>query len=156
MAILEATLATELENLVPTATAPEAVQAMADAYGVYMSDAVCNGITILSVSALVTAMAGAMSFPNTGSAADAGAAFQAGVVAFWAAMVAAPATYFTAAIGITVPPNLSTLGTALASTFGSNLTKSLEDSAAAMAADIHTVSLGGFGVFTGPVSFPIL
>lgn len=156
MALLEATLASELENLAPTDNASAAVQAMADAYGVYFADAVCNGIAIMSVTAPTAAMASAMAFPVPGSPAGAGAVYQSGVVAFWAVIVAAPATYFTAAIGITPPPTLETLGAAMASTFTGNVGLSLADSAAAMACDLHAATIGGLGVFGGPASFTIV
>ena len=147
MTLSQSKLATELENLVPTSDASAAVQEMADAYGTYMADAQSNAETILTVTTAVTAMKNAMTFPVPGTAAGAGAVFQAGVQAFWDVIFAAPVTHFATATGITLPPNLGDLGGDLETTFGSNVGKSLADSAAAMAADIHAVSVGGFAIF---------
>ncbi len=156
MALSESTLADELENLTPTTDADAAVQTLADAYGDYMSDAVSNGIPILTVTAAVEAMADAMEFPLPGTASAAATAIAAGVSAFWAAMVSAPATYFTAATVITPPAGLSGLAAALQSVLVSNVGLSLADSAATMADPMHSASAAGTATFPGPVVFALV
>lgn len=151
MALLQVTLADELEALAPTTSAPAAVQTLADAYGAYMAGAVANGIPIVTTSAAVSAMAGAMTFPTSGTPAGAAAVLVGGVQAFWAAMVAAPATYFAGATVITPPAGLTGLAAALSAVFAANVGLSLEDSADAMAGAIHTASLGGTATFPGPL-----
>ena len=150
MALTESTLASELEALVPTTDAAAAVQTLADAYAAYMDGASSDGVPIQNTATAATAMAGAMSFPTAGTASGAGTALSAGVQAFWAAMVAAPATYFPAATVITPPAALAALAAALTTVFGDNVGSTLEDSAAAMAGVIHTASLGGTATFPGP------
>lgn len=151
MARLEATLASEIEALTPTTNAAGAVQTLADAYGVYMADAEANGVPIENVATGVAAMASAMSFPVPSTPAEAGTQLANGVSAFWAAMVAAPATFFPGATAITTPPALADLAPNLATVFAANVGRSLEGCAAALADAMDTASTGGTATFPGPV-----
>ncbi len=153
MALLESKLATELEVLTPTTDAAQAVLDLADAYGNYFADAESNSITILTVSAAVTAMSGAMSFPLPGSAAAGAASISAGVAAFWAVLVAAPAAHFTGATLIVIPTGLAGLTAALTSAIPTTVGLTTAQGAAIMAADMHAASIGpvaGNATFPGP------
>lgn len=155
MALSESTLATEFEVLTPTADAAEAAQRLADAYGNYMSAATANGGAILTVTAAVSAMAGAMTFSSSGSAASAAAAISAGVSAFWGVLVAAPATHFAGATVITPPAGLAGLTAALTSMLSGG-DRTLEEGAAALASDVHAATAGGSATFPGPLVAPII
>lgn len=155
MALLQTTLATALEELVPTSGEGVAEQRLAAAYGAYMKQAVAGAVPIVAAAVDATAipaMASAMAFA-LGSAADGAAVVVAGVTAFWAAMVAAPAAFFAGAIVITAPP-FGGLAAALAATFSANTSGavSLVDAVNAMATDMHSATAGiGTATFPGPV-----
>ena len=155
MALSDTYLSTLLESLTTDTTALEAAEKLAEAYASYMIGAAAGAFPLLATVAPKAAMSGAMVFPTVGTAASAGASIQAGVVAFWAAMVAAPATYFAAATVIAPPAGLTTLGTALSAVFTSNIGSSLELSADAMAAAIHAASAGGTATFPPSTVTPI-
>lgn len=155
MSLSQADLADGLESLTPVSTSREAAQTIADAYALYMSAALASTFPILSVVAPLAAMAGAISFSPNGSPAAAGASIQAGIVQFWATMIAAPATYFAGATAITPPPDLTSLGTALSAVFSSEVGSSLETIADAMATAIHAASVKGTAAFPPSSVFKI-
>lgn len=158
MALLLATLATELEALVPTSSELTGRQRLATAFGNYMHGAVSNGVGITTSrvdTVAVPAMRDAMAFSLPGTAAAAAATIVAGINAFWATMVASPAAFFTGATAITPPPYTS-LAAALESTLASNIGLSLEDAATEIATDIQvTTDNIGTATFPGPVVAPI-
>lgn len=160
MALSQSTLATELENLVPTASASTAATTLAQAYGDYMKGAESNAVPITSASVdslAVPAMAAAMTFTAGDTSAQGAAQFVAGLAAFWGAMVAAPASFFTGATVITPPP-FTTTAASLATDFDNNTSneETLADSAAALAATIHGDTDGiGTATFPGPTVAPI-
>ena len=150
-----ARLATNLQNLIPTANALAARQEIADSYGDYMSQASASG-RILSVTAATAAMSAAMNFPIPGTAAGAAAAIQAGCVAFWASMVASPVTSWASATVIVPPAGLLGITAALSPIFVSNVGLSLAASATAIAAKLHSASNLGTVTYASPPPVTIL
>jgi len=141
------TLKSELLSLELFNTEASAISAWANAFRIYFEDAESNLIPI-SVPALGTpeaAMKGAMTGLSTAGA----SAIQAGIVAFWGSLTAAPATYFAAATVITPPPGLSGIATALQAIFDTNISSraSKEEAMAAIAGVIHPANLGGTATF---------
>lgn len=161
MALKQSTLATELQSLAPTTTAGAAELRLAEAYGNYMHAAVANGVPIVAAAVdatAVPAMAAAMTFAAGATASQGAAVVSDGVSAFWAALVAAPATFFVGATVITQPP-FATLVAALAAVFESNTSaeRSLADAVAEVATVLHTATASqGTATFPGPVVAPIL
>lgn len=155
MALAEATLADALESLTPTTNPLSALLILAAAYGGYMEESASNGVAMADSTAASTAMAGAMAFPVPSTPAQAGTALAAGVSAFWATMVGAPAAAYPGATVVTPPPGLAALAATLAATLAANVGNGLVDCAAALAAAIHAASAGGAATFPGPVVSPI-
>lgn len=156
MAMSEATLASELEALVPEATEAAAAARLTEAYGNYAADAEGNAVPIestgidLGKAAMEPALAG-MSAPGAGATVIANA-----VIAFWVA-AAVPASFPTATI--VVPPPNAGLAVALEAVFASNTAAqaSLEDAAANIAAVMHAQAIiGGTVTLPGPSVGPIL
>ena len=157
MALTQSTLATEIENLVPTSSEAAAAAALAAAYVTYFDDSTVSGASLVSGStsageaAMVAALAG-MSAPGAGAA-----SIQAGVTAFWTAQLGlATAMWITAPI-VLIPPIIPPVGlvgiaAALTPVFASNTSGglSLSAAAAAIAAVLHPASLGA----TVPGSIP--
>lgn len=132
-------LATALEGLTPTVDADAGADALASAYATYMGKAVAGGTPIIRSAISATAapaMTAAMNFASDATAADGADVVVAGVQAFWDAMVAAPASFFSGATAITPPP-FASLASSLAATFSGNLGSSLEQAASTLAADLH-------------------
>lgn len=158
MALLQSKLDTELQNLVPTLDATAAKTTLAQAFGDYMKDGTANAVPVIATfvdATCVPAMAAAMSFPVPGTASGAASTLTAGIVAFWAAAVAAPASFIAGATVITPPPYTG-LSAALAATFTSNVGKTLAQAAAALAADIDPLTVSAGSATFGVPSFPIL
>jgi hypothetical protein len=158
MTLLVGTLATELENLVPSSTESEAIGRLVDAWEVYFNGAVVNGAALApgSIVAGLSAMGGALVGM---SATGAGAAkIAAGISAFWSAIAAlAPTIWITAPV-VLVPPiapplGLPTLAATLASTFAANTAGnlSLAQASQQIAAVLHAG--GGIGALV-PGSVP--
>lgn len=149
MTLLAATLATELKNTGLYTTEAEAIDAWASAYKTYMLGATSNAIVITpaALDAAKLAMVGAL----TGLSVNGATALQAGIVAFWGAIV--PATAWLTVTVITPPVLLTGLTAALTSVFASNKTGSLSknDSMDTIAGAIHTNSLGGTATWPTPV-----
>lgn len=134
---------------------PEAIQGWAAAFRTYFEDAVAGAVPVetSALDAPESAMAGAM----TGLSTSGASAIQAGVIAFWAALVAAPAVYFVGATLITPPLGLSGLAAALTTVFANNTaTKASASTAyAAISGANNAANTGGTATFPGPVVEPI-
>lgn len=154
MTLSQSQLSTEIQAMVPTAGAAETT--LAQAFGDYFKGAIAGAVTVIGSaidSTAVPAMAGAMSFAEGATPLEGAGEIKAGIDAFWAAMVAAPASFFAAATLITPPAVYGTLPASLAATFIANTgaSASLADSADDMAADIHPLTDGtGTATFPGP------
>lgn len=149
MALLAATLATELKALDLYDTEAEALTGWAAAYKKYMEGASSNGVPIVAAS-LVPAEA-AFIGAGTGLSTGAATALQAAILAFWGAIV--PATAWPTVTVITPPALLSGLATALTSVFTANTEGGLAKDASmeAIATAMHTNSLGGTATWPTPV-----
>lgn len=149
MALLSTTLATELKAMDLYDLEADAINAWAAAYKEYMKGATSNGVTIVPV-ALVPAEA-AMVGALTGLSTSGATALQAGIVAFWGAIV--PATAWPTVTVITPPPLLAGLGAALTTVFTANMSGALSKDASmdAIATSIHTNSLGGTATWPVPI-----
>lgn len=158
MAMLQATLKTELVAMELYAVEVDAVSALAAAWSTFFSDAETNGIPILP-AALGTAET-AMIVALTGmSATGAGAAkIQDGITAWWGVIVAAPASFWPGCILVTPPPTLSGIAAALEAVFVANTSGSLseEDAYNAIAGVLYPNNLGGIATFPPSLPFPIL
>jgi len=160
MALSESTLATALENMTPTLTAGEGEQALAEAYGDYMANRAQASLVLITQASVesfaVPAMAGAMAFTPGASSSEGAAAVVAGLVAFWGALVAAPALYFSGATLIT-PPTFAGLQAALAAAFDANTSgeATLEEAAEALGAVIHPATDNQGTATIASVSYPI-
>ena len=150
------TLASELENLVPTVIESVAAQRLADAYEVFALDAIGNGVPILpsgpaaGKSAMIPALTG-MSAPGAAASIIGNA-----VVSFWAA-AATPAA-FPGSIAVVPPPNAN-LASLLPSIFNANTAGnlSLVDAVQVIASTMHAEAIiGGTVTLPGPVVGPIL
>jgi hypothetical protein len=152
---LKTALLAELATLPGTEAA--AIEAWAEAFATYFEGATANGVPATPAAlhaAAKTAMKGAMSGLSTAGA----TAIQAGVVAFWGALVAAPPTYFTAALALSAAPGLSGLAPALAGVFETNQSSGASQDTAlgAIATAIHALQTGGTVTFPPSVVFPLL
>ena len=153
MSLLQSTLASTLQNLLPTLNAAETT--LAQAFGDYMKEASAGAVPINVVqidSDGVPKMAAAMNFTADSTSIEGAEQLHIGILAFWGAMVTTPAMYFAGATAI-VPPPYATLITDLAATLDANTSGavSLADAAAALAADIHPMTTGlGTATLPGP------
>ena len=160
MTLSQATLKSEMVAMDLYGNEAQAVVAWAAAWSAYFADAETNSIPI-EPAALPTAEA-AMAAALLGmSASDAGAGkIQAGIQAWWGAMVAAPSAFWPGCTAIAPPPGLSGIATALQSAFDSNTSGGVTEDAAydAITGVLHPVNLGGQATFPGapPLVFPIL
>lgn len=138
-------------------SAVEAAQNWANAFAQYFFGAQAGGVPVVAASVTniaEPAMASAIVFvPGPGSLAGA-TAIQAGLIAFWGTILAAPATFFPTTIAAT-RPSYSLLPAQLAAVFDSNTASelSLVDAAAAIAPVIHS-STAGLGSVFFPGSIP--
>lgn len=162
MALDKDTLASNLESMIPIGTEAEGNANFADAFTDYFYGAevkavpVTDGTLTGANSAMKAAMVGINSGGGWGSIVS-------GISAFWSFLSANAVTVWVVVpplASVTPPPGISTLAAALAITGQANIDgqKNLADSVAAIAADIHTATLGGFGVDTTaptPISNPI-
>jgi len=153
----QSVLATQLLNLVPSASELSAAVALANAYGVFATDAVAGAVPItiagvaLGKAAMLSALTG-MSMPGAGAA-----VLTAAVQAFWTAVAGGLATSFAAAAAIVPPPHAG-LQALLSSTF---ITNTASDATQAAATNVvatnffNQVLVGGSVTFPGPVTSPI-
>lgn len=158
MSMLQATLKSELVAMVLYGEEAPAVAAWAAAWSAYFADAETNSIPInpAALPAAEAAMAAAL-LGMSASGAGAGK-IQAGIQAWWNAMVAAPATFWAGCTVIAPPPGLSGIAAALQSAFDSNTSGGVTEDAAydVIAGIFHSANLGGQATFPGPLVFPIL
>lgn len=156
MAMAQATLAAELQNLTPVITEAEAIANWVDAYGAFAAEAEAatpileDGID-LGKDAMATAMVG-MSADGQAST-----KIEAGIQAFWGAVATGLTSSFAGATAITPPPHAGLKG-ALDSTFLANTSGavSLEDATDAIATVLHGLAIVGGTVTTpGPTVTPI-
>ena len=168
MALVQATLANQLENLTPTGVEATAINALATAWDTYFQGAsvtgvpITAGVTATAKTAMMGALAG-MSVPNAGAA-----KIQAGITAYWATLVPLFATLWVippnVVTALTPPPTLAGIAAALTSVFASNTSSqaTLAQAAANVAAALHTS--GGLGAIAvvqpplpaAPVPTPVL
>lgn len=159
MALVQATLSTQLQNLAPTTVEATAITNLVNAYGTYAAGAASNAVPITPAG--VTLGKNAMSAQLVGMSASGQGITKipASIVAFWAAVAGGLATSFAGAIAIVPPPNAG-LAALLAATFPANTSGNLTLAQAcdAIAANMHAQAIiGGTVTFTGPVGpFPIL
>ena len=144
MARTQAHLSSELQAIVPTADTATAALRFAQAYGEYMKTATANAVPTVAAfidATCVPAMAGAIQFVHTDTAALCAGKIVTGLVAFWQAAVNAPAAFITGATLI-VPPTFAALAAALTTSFGTIVDNghSLEAAADLLATDIHTAT----------------
>ncbi|OGO08149.1 MAG: hypothetical protein A2Y61_00245 [Chloroflexi bacterium RBG_13_60_13] len=155
MALNQTTLADELVALDLYDNEPGAIQAWADAFAAFWEgDGVTNGaqsnafyVSPAATPAAKAAMIGAM----PGLAVSGAAALQAGIAAFWGALV--PPTAWPSTTVITPPPGVANLAAALQTTFDANRdgASSEEDSMSAIAATLYAASLGGTATWSQPL-----
>ena len=152
MAMSDSILTGELKVMSLFDNEPDAAAAWANAFDVYFQDAEATAggpVVPAGLSACKSAMEGAlsgMSAPGAGAA-----ALQAGILAYWGAIV--PATAWPPATAITPPPGLSGLAATLAPVFAANAVPGVTKDQAmdAIAAAIHEVNIvGGIAVFPVP------
>lgn len=168
MARSGATLKTELLGMGLHSAESAAIEAWAEAFTKYFEDAISNAVPIV-VAALRTPTTGPkdlMKAGMTGLSVTGPAAIQAGITAFWGALVTVPAIYFPAATLITPPPTLATIAADLLLVMPVNVAESAStDTAMGRIASghppvimlgLHTLNLGGTATFPGPIVAPIL
>lgn len=162
MALDKDTLASNLESMTPVGTEAKGNANFADAFTDYFYGAEVKAVPVVdgtlagANSAMKAAMVGINSGGGWGS-------LVAGISAFWSFLSANAVIVWVVVppiASITPPPGISTLAAALAVTGQANIAgqKSLSDSVAAIAADIHAATLGGLAVDTTaptPISNPI-
>jgi hypothetical protein len=157
MALVQNTLATQLQNLAPASVEATAITNLVNAYATYAAGAAAltpilsTGID-LGKAAMQSALVG-MSATGAGLV-----SIPAAIVAFWAAVAAGLTASFAGATAITPPPH-ATLAALFAATCAANTASelSLADSTAAIAANMHeNAILGGTVTTAGPTVTPIL
>lgn len=163
MPLLAPTLASELEAMVPVGTEVEAINNFVGAWEGYFANASVAGVPTMagSLTAAATAMRGAL--VGMSSAGAGATALQAGITAFWGAVVGSAATIWVLAPPVTSatpPPGLGGMGVALEAAFLANINGglSLTASVTNIANVLHPLQIGGIAVQTGapPVNIPIL
>lgn len=156
--MVQATLATEIENMIPSNVESEAAAVLTDAYGVFASDAIGNTIPISSAGvelgkvAMSSALIG-MSAPNAGIT-----IIPAAILAFWVAVCGGFAVSFVGSVAAIPPPHAS-LSSAFASLMVTNkdANLSLSDAAEQMAVIMYADAIVGGTVTIPPaVVGPIL
>lgn len=162
MALAQATLQSEIENLVPTDVEADAIQAFVDAWDSYFSGASVSGVTITagSYSAGLTALqAGLSGWSVSGAAA---AKIQTAIAAFWTAISTLGPTMWTLPppavvlpTPITPPPGVTGISASLTSvwaTLAADSGATLADAAQQMAAVLHPN--GGLGAICQVQTIP--
>ena len=152
MVMSAATLATELKNLTLFDTESAAAAALAGVFATYSKHALAGAAgTVLApgLSACPAAMEAALS--GMSALGQGASKIQAGIIAYWGAIT--PVTAWVTCTGVTPPPGLSGLATALSSVFASNISGAVTKDQAydAIAGAIHTINAsGGIAVFPVP------
>lgn len=161
MALTQAALATEFLAVVPEIIELDAKTNFSQAYGNYIKLATANAVPTVGTfidATLVPAMVSAMTFGSSGTPSTGAAALVAGFTAFWAAAVAAPASFIVGATVI-VPPIFAALSAALIATFGVNQGPPAKDqptSTSNLATDVHAATLLSPTATFGVPVFPII
>jgi len=163
MTLSQSTLADGLAGLTPTSDVTAAISALADAWEAYFEAATVGPTTIATgtlapaKAALVAALAG-LNTPGGGAT-----AVQAGIVAWWGVVVPSATAIWAGntppVLSCTPPPSLSTIAAVLTPVFASNQASklSLTAAAAAIAAALHPLQLGGIAAVGPPAgTVPIL
>jgi len=155
MALLAATLGTQLANMTPQDTEAAAISNLATAFDTYFQGATVAGIPVTpgSTAGAKAAMSGALvgiSAPGAGAA-----KIQAGIIAYWGAVVPAAVTIWVTVppiISATPPPGLAGIAAAITPVFASNQAGDLPLATAAnnVANAIHPTQLGGIAVIGPP------
>lgn len=163
MALLIATLATELEAMVPVDTEAEGIDNFATAFDNYFFEATAQGVSIVSQE-LTAGAKTAMKTAMVGVSESGSTKIQEGIIAYWGAIcTASPTLWITTPLIVSaVPPTLlSTIAVTLDPVFTSNAENklSLQDSALAVATALHPLQLGALATLTPPppaTTVPIL
>jgi hypothetical protein len=153
MALLQNTLATELQRLVPVNTAAQGISNFAIAWENYFRMATVAGIPVTEGS-LTTAL-DALESSMAGLISNVALAIQSGIQSFWAGVASSCALIWPTTpllILVTPPPLLGMIATSLTPVFANNINSdlSLENSTAAIAAVLHPLQLGGIAVIGPP------
>lgn len=143
----QAALSTQLQSMVPSMVEADAITAFANAWGSYFNSSLCGAIPYtgdpgnVAKNAMKAAMVG---LSVTGQALT---KIQAGIVSYWAAIAAAPATFYATIVVVVPPPGITGIAAALAPVCLANTTGSLSlaASADAIATVLHSANLGGTG-----------
>lgn len=147
MALSSATLATQLDSQVGNVgTEAAARTAWAQAWRNYFAGASSNSVPI-AAAALNTAQT-ALASGLTGMSTSGGSAIQAGLIAWWGALV--PAIAFPPATVITPPAGLSGVAAALVAVFAANNAPGVTKTQAltALATSLHAhAGIGGTATF---------
>lgn len=158
MAMSQATLKSELVNMVLYSEESAAVAAWAAAWSAYFSDAESNSIPInpSGLPAAESAMAAAL-LGMSGSGAGAGV-LQSAIQSWWNVLIASPLQYWPGCTLITPPPGLGGISSALQPVFDANTSGSVTEEQAydAISAVFHPANLGGKATFFGITEKPIL
>lgn len=156
MAMVQTTLATQLQNMTPTGVEATAITALVDAYGTFASAATGNGIPLTPAGVTLgkTAMQGAlvgMSIDSAGLT-----AIPAACVAFWGAVCTGFAVSFPSSIAATPPPHAS-LAAAFAALMPANTIAEVDlaTAASSIAAIMYTDAITG-GTVTLPGTPPVV
>lgn len=156
MAMLSATLKSELLSLGLYETEAAAISGWAEAFDNYFQDAESNGIPVTPSSTAVAkaAMAAAMTGLSTAGA----TALATAITAYWTSLASTPGAIFAGATAITPPALLANIQTDLETVFAANISGSASKDAAmeAIANALHVDNQGGTATFPGPAVFPVL
>ncbi len=143
MTMAAATLSTQLQGI-SGATEAAAITSWVTAWETYFSASVSNVTNpfIPNAGARAAMAAALVGFSTSGNGA---AKVQAGIIAWWGAMSAAPGTYYSGVSFVSAPGGLTSIAADLGPIFTSNKNGSLSASAAcgAIATAIHARNLGG-------------
>lgn len=142
-------LANELGNIGLQSTEAGARAAWAAGFAAYFEDAQSNAVPVVAAG-LPVAQA-AMEAALTGLSLDGPGALQAGLLAFWGALVTP--TCWPTATAVTPPPALAGAAAALQVVFLANTSGALPAAMAlaAVASALHTVNQGGLVAWPDPV-----
>ena len=151
MTMLQTTLSSELTATGLYANEADAIDAWASAWHIYFLDASASGaIAPAALAPALLAMKAGLVGLNTGGAVS----LQAGIIAFWGAII--PASAWAGAVAIAPPVALLTIAPQLTVTFVNNVSGGLSKSDAmdAIAATLHTINIAG-GTVSIPPAAPI-
>lgn len=146
MTLSAATLGGELEDI-SGASEAAAITAWTAAWATYFAGAVAGSQAFTGdagqIATARSLMGDAMSGLSVSGQAD--DKVQAGIIAWWDRLVAAPGSYFSGATSITKPANLTSIAAALPAIFADNKDGALSSAAAcsAIATSIHGNNAGG-------------